>query len=346
MDFEKKMNKYSFEIRFLLILALFPVIVVIVQLYYTHQNIFTARYVENLITNNVENQQWDMIRCVISENEKRARLQESKEKNISFEVYKIQNELNVVITNTYKDNVDQLNKDLDSHDKNRDCYKILKANIENMFMNVDSFDNRVYVADREGILVDRDTVKEDRDNRLWETEIQSNADPIAASKAVDMILLKDKHIIYWVAEGSEQSPKDKDYQHLTLESIRDDISENGIKALKSYDVLVPVYVPNRSMVLNESKTNFHGVLETEKKLIVIQSFNLYDAFIDYNNNFEKLDSTTDLVKNAMRETVNTDIITLMLVVILTLMSFGGTIYGAFLLIKWSAKDGNNKNGIA
>ena len=335
MDFERKMNKYSFEIRFLLILALFPVIVVIVQLYYTHQNIFTARYVENLITNNVENQQWDMIRCVISENEKRARLQAENIKN------NITHDLII----TYKDNVDQLNKDLDSHDKNRDCYKILKANIENMFMNVDSFDNRVYVADREGILVDRDTVKEDRDNRLWETEIQSNADPIAASKAVDMILLKDKHIIYWVAEDSEQSPKDKDYQHLTLESIRDDISENGIKALKSYDVLVPAYVPNRSMVLNESKTNFHGVLETEKKLIVIQSFNLYDAFIDYNNNFEKLDSTTDLVKNAMRETVNTDIITLMLVVILTLMSFGGTIYGAFLLIKWSAKDGN-KNGIA
>ena len=335
MDFERKMNKYSFEIRFLLILALFPVIVVIVQLYYTHQNIFTARYVENLITNNVENQQWDMIRCVISENEKRARLQAENIKN------NITHDLII----TYKDNVDQLNKDLDSHDKNRDCYKILKANIENMFMNVDSFDNRVYVADREGILVDRDIVKEDRDNRLWETEIQSNADPIAASKAVDMILLKDKHIIYWVAEDSEQSPKDKDYQHLTLESIRDDISENGIKALKSYDVLVPVYVPNRSMVLNESKTNFHGVLETEKKLIVIQSFNLYDAFMDNNDNFEKLNSTTDLVKNAMRETVNTDIITLLLVVILTLMSFGGTIYGAFLLIKWSAKDGN-KNGIA
>ena len=336
MDFERKMNKYSFEIRFLLILALFPVIVVIVQLYYTHQNIFTARYVENLITNNVENQQWDMIRCVISENEKRARLQAENIKN------NITHDLII----TYKDNVDQLNKDLDSHDKNRDCYKILKANIENMFMNVDSFDNRVYVADREGILVDRDTVKEDRDNRLWETEIQSNADPIAASKAVDMILLKDKHIIYWVAEDSEQSPKDKDYQHLTLESIRDDISENGITALKSYDVLVPVYVPNRSMVLNESKTNFHGVLETEKKLIVIQSFNLYDAFMDNNDNFEKLNSTTDLVKNAMRETVNTDIITLLLVVILTLMSFGGTIYGAFLLIKWSAKDGNNTNGIA
>ena len=336
MDFERKMNKYSFEIRFLLILALFPVIVVIVQLYYTHQNIFTARYVENLITNNVENQQWDMIRCVISENEKRARLQAENIKN------NITHDLII----TYKDNVDQLNKDLDSHDKNRDCYKILKANIENMFMNVDSFDNRVYVADREGILVDRDIVKEDRDNRLWETEIQSNADPIAASKAVDMILLKDKHIIYWVAEDSEQSPKDKDYQHLTLESIRDDISKNGITALKSYDVLVPVYVPNRSMVLNESKTNFHGVLETEKKLIVIQSFNLYDAFMDNNDNFEKLNSTTDLVKNAMRETVNTDIITLLLVVILTLMSFGGTIYGAFLLIKWSAKDGNNTNGIA
>ena len=335
MDFEKKMNKYSFEIRYMLILALVPVIVVIVQLYYTHQNIFTARYVENLITNNVENQQWDMIRCVISENEKRARLQAENIKN------NITHDLII----TYKDNVDQLNKDLDSHDKNRDCYKILKANIENMFMNVDSFDNRVYVADREGILVDRDTAKEDRDNRLWETEIQSNADPIVASKAVDMILLKDKHIIYWVAEDSEQSPKDKDYQHLTLESIRDDISENGITALKSYDILVPAYVPNQSIMLNESKTNFHGVLETEKKLIVIQSFNLYDAFMDYNNNFEKLNSTTDLVKNAMRETVNTNIITLMLVVILTLMSFGGTIYGAFLLIKWSAKDGN-KNGIA
>ena len=334
MDFERKMNKYSFEIRFLLILALFPVIVVIVQLYYTYQNIFTAHYVENLITNNVENQQWDMIRCVISENEKCARLQAENIKN------NITHDLII----TYKDNVDQLNKDLDSHDKNRDCYKILKANIENMFMNVDSFDNRVYVADRERILVDRDTAKEDRDNRLWETEIQSNADPIAASKAVDMILLKDKHIIYWVAEGSEQSSKDKDYQHLTLESIRDDISKNGITALKSYDVLVPAYIPNRSTVLNESKTNFHGVLETEKKLIVIQSFNLYDAFMVHNNNFEKLNSTTDLVKNSMRETVNTNIITLMLVVILTLRSFGGIIYGAFLLIKWSAKDGN-KNGI-
>ena len=332
MYLDKKMNRYSFEIRFLLILALFPVIVVIVQLYYTHQNIFTVRYVENIITNNVEKQQWDMVKCIISENEKRARVQAESIKN------GIKHDLIIV----YKDNMDQLNKDLESHDKNRDCYKILKSNIENMFMNVDSFDNRAYVADKEGILVDRDIIKEDRDNILWETEINSNADPITASKAVDMILLKDKHVILWV---SEESPKDKEHQNLTLETIREDISENGITALKSYDILVPAYVPNKSMDLSESKTHFNSVPETEKRLIVIQSFNLYDAFMVHNNNFEKLNSTTDLAKKAMKETIYTYIITLVLVVILTLMSFGGTIYGAFLLIKWSAKDGN-KNGIA
>ena len=249
MDLGKKMNRRHFEIRFLLILALFPVIVVIVQLYYTYQNVSKTYHVESLITSNLESQQWDTIEGIISENEKRARIQAENIKN------NIKHDFLIV----YKDNMDQLNEDLNSHDKNRACYKILRTNIENMFMNVDSFDNRAYVADKEGILVDRSIVKEDRDNRLWETEIESNADPITASKAIDMILLKDKHVIYWVSEESVKSPKDKDYQQLNFETIKDDISQNGITALKSYDILVPAYVPNESTVLSTPEMIIHGV---------------------------------------------------------------------------------------
>lgn len=337
MNLGKK--KFHFEIRFLLILALFPVIVVIAQLYYTYQNISTLYRVEKLITSNLEGQQWSAIECIITENEKRARIQAEGIKN------NIKHDLLII----YKDNMDQLNADLDNHDKNSACYKIFKSNIENMFMNVDSFDNRAYVADNEGILVDREIIgvkgkgkiRANKDSRLWKTEIESSADPMVASKAIDMILLKDKHVIYWV---SEESAKDKDYQHLSLETIKDDINQNGITALKSYDILVPAYIPNESNVLHASEP-IHDVPETQRKLIVVQSFNLYDAFMVHNNNFEKLRSTSDLFKNVMRETVNADIVNLVLVVILTLMTFGATIYGAFLLIKWSTNDGN-KNELA
>lgn len=334
MHIGEKIHKFQFEIRFLLILALFPVIVVIAQLYYTYQNISSLYRVEKLITTNLESQQGNIIECIITENEKRARIQAEGIKN------NIQHDLLIV----YKGDIDQLNRDLDNHDKNSACYKIFKSNIENMFMNVDSFDNRAFVADNEGILVDRDVIelkgkgkaRVNKDSRLWKTEIESSANPMVASKAIDMILLKDKHVIYWV---SEESAKDKDYQSLNLETIKDDINKNGIMALKSYDILVPVYLPNESSVIHTSDA-IHGIPETQKKLIVIQSFNLYDAFMVHDNNFEKLSTTLNLFKNLMRETVYTDIVTLILVVILTFVTFGATIYGAFLLIKWSTNDGN------
>ena len=331
LKLDKQFDRHHFEIRFFLVLALFPVIVVVVQLYYTYQNVSNTYHIENSITNSLENQHWAAVEGIIVENEKRARLQAENIKN------NIKHDLLIV----YRDNMSQLNADLDTHDRTLPCYKIFKTNIENMFMNVDSFDNRAYVADKEGILTDRNMVKEDRDNRLWKTEIEASVDPIVASKAVDMILLKDKHVIYWLAEGSTkwESPNNEGTQ-VTLETIKKDMDQNGIAALKSYDILVPAYISNETTVLNSPEMIIHGVPETERKLIIIQSFNLYDALMVHSEDLELMKSTTVLVRNTMKESIYTEIITLVLVIILTLISFGATIYGAALLIKRSVRDGN------
>ena len=330
---DKAEKKHRFEIRFLLVLALFPVIVVIVQLYYTYQNVYNTYHVESTITSTLDEQHWEAIEGIIGETEKRARLQAENIKN------NIKHDLLIV----YRGNMEQLNADLESHDMNLPCYKIFKTNIEGMFMNVDSYDNRAYVADKDGILTDRSMIKDvAKPDRLWKTEIETNVDPIVASKAVDMILLKDKHIIYWITEGSSkwESRTDSEDAQLTLDSIKKDMDQNGINALKSYDILVPAYISNDTTVLSTPEMIIHGVPETNKKLIIIQSFNLYDALMAHSDDLSQMKSTSDLVKNTMKETIYREIVTLILVIILTLISFGATVYGAVLLIKRSVKDGN------
>lgn len=211
---KNKAEKHRFEIRFLLVLALFPVIVVIVQLYYTYQNVYNTYHIESTIMKTLDEQHWEAIEGIISENEKRARLQAENIKN------NIKHDLLIV----YRDNMDKLNSDLESHDMTLPCYKIFRMNIENAFMNVDSYDNRVYVADKDGILADKTMIKDPtKPDRLWKTEIETNVDPIVASKAIDMILLKDKHVIYWIAEESskwESKTEDNEDTQLTLDSIK------------------------------------------------------------------------------------------------------------------------------
>ena len=124
---DKAEKKHRFEIRFLLVLALFPVIVVIVQLYYTYQNVYNTYHVESTITSTLDEQHWEAIEGIIGETEKRARLQAENIKN------NIKHDLLIV----YRGNMEQLNADLESHDMNLPCYKIFKTNIEGMFMNVD-----------------------------------------------------------------------------------------------------------------------------------------------------------------------------------------------------------------
>lgn len=84
----------------------------------------------------------------------------------------------------------------------------------------------------------------------------------------------------------------------------------------------------------------HGVPETKKKLIVVQSFNLYDALMTHDEDLGRMKSTSELVKNTMKETIYREIVTLVLVIILTLISFGAMIYGAVLLIRRGVEDGN------
>jgi len=331
---QNKAEKHRFEIRFLLVLALFPVIVVIVQLYYTYQNVYNTYHIESTITKTLDEQHWEAIEGIIGENEKRARLQAENIKN------NIKHDLLIV----YRDNMDKLNSDLESHDMTLPCYKIFRMNIENAFMNVDSYDNRVYVADKDGILTDKTMIKDaTKPDRLWKTEIETNVDPIVASKAIDMILLKDKHVIYWIAEESskwESKTEDNEDTQLTLDSIKKDVDQNGISAFKSYDILVPAYISNDTTVLNTPEMIIHGVPETKKKLIVVQSFNLYDALMTHDEDLGQMKSTSELVKNTMKETIYREIVTLVLVIILTLISFGAMIYGAVLLIRRGVEDGN------
>lgn len=326
-------KKNPFIVRFLLVLVLFPISILISQLYYAYQTIFYAHWFENVIVKDIEEMKWNLIISIMEENREKACMQAEnvKQKIVSDVAYH------------YYEKQDELPKDLESKDEDTLLSRILKESINTKYLNASGLNNRVFIASDTHILADNDRISSGQ--RTWEEEIASNRFPNLALNAVDMILTADSHIVYWGAASlrrknsaiesySVEDGVARPVEPLSNDHLKEQYEEEGLTALKKYDILVPVYIENLDEVFHKKEiTDENYNHSPSKTIIVIQEFNLYDAVYSHKDRLDRYDYILGLSKQAIHNNIDTNLVALMLVIVLTLTSSIGMIYGARLLIK-------------
>ena len=161
---------------------------------------------------------------------------------------------------------------------------LMKDSIRNKWLNgIANDDNDLFICDRYGILMDisRSTAPDKFPNR-WEDFYSRLENPMLAKEAVKELFDQEDGIVFW-----EITPKGKEVlsssvygEHIPSTAIlRAKFQENGLDALKNIQFLAAAYITPEGDIFGVDDIDIHGVKTSNHKIIVVQTFNLYDQIM-------------------------------------------------------------------
>lgn len=182
----------------------------------------------------------------------------------------------------YGDDLDGFEEDINNPSTNSILNKILDDVLMDLYINHDSPSNKPFVASMNNIIWNRSIQIPEKD-LLWENfaKLHYNA-PLAkeAIKAIKDLNVQKNDFIFWEYTPSALS----DHMMITnmkLDNLLYVYKTEGVESLKSYEILVPVYITKNGDVFGTNDINSLGQKIDNYKIIVIQRINVYDALLHY-----------------------------------------------------------------
>lgn len=269
---------YSNRTRITALAVILPIIIILATVFYSYSVIQTEYKLLNDLYINTKKNEADLITYAILENNNKAKLQTTnvKEKIVS-DLYE-----------KYNKNTNKMKDDFLSKNINTDFYKILSNNIEGKWLNKNNDNNRIYIATKEGILIDDSINYVDNSFTDWDTIIENTPDHDASKIAVDSIKQhKIRKIILWLDNTSIELNSfryDESMSYInnknSLEFIRDSIINNKLDELSQYNVMVVSYIFDDKDIFGVPDT-YAGKKYDNNKLYVVQTYSIKDM-IDSN----------------------------------------------------------------
>lgn len=225
------------------------------------------------------------------------------ENKLSFLTKKLQNDL----LSNYKDNMDQLEADLASPSGDSMLSSILNTHFRNEPLDVDNKNNKLFVSTVDHILwINTNSINSD-DNSLtcWKDFKTYKYNKVLADKAYNAIKdtnSNNKYIFWQIAESPTK------ITNMDIDSIYKIYKENGLEGLKSYEMLIPMYITDDGDIFGTSDYNPLGQKNNNYKIIIVQRINLYNALHEYSTEFKDLENKNVLLDNMFEEELNRKII--------------------------------------
>lgn len=268
-------KKLSYRIRTKItaIAAILPIIMIFLTVLYGYSSIQTEREYANSILTEIRNSEIDLITYAILENNDKARLQtESIKNNISNDLQE-----------AYGDDKEQMKKDFDSLNTQNKFYKILAENIDGKYINKDNDNNRVFIATKNGVLLDDRMNYVHNSFKSWDEIIKDTPNALMAKDALEVInRTKSKEIVLWIDNTSINMNNinylgDTPYEEDTSgrKFIHDCITTGNIEELLQYNVIVCSYIYNNEDPFGIPNVET-GVMNDNDPLYVIQTYNIKD----------------------------------------------------------------------
>lgn len=213
---------------------------------------------------------------------------ESKEK-----VKTVSDKLRKELVSLYEGNEEQFIRDYDNAFDESIFIKTLNRALEeedDRFFHVRNDNNDIYIISPKEILADKSVVKSSKDgiDRTLENEIHNYPNEDMAKEVYDKILDGYKGDLFLQTEEHENVIKDLDYRKVLKLPMED---------LKNYRFISVSYIDEYGDLIGTKDVDYKGKKQNSRKIILIQSFNLYDQIFDLglNNNYNVIRSQKEML---------------------------------------------------
>lgn len=288
-------KKLSYKIRSKItaVAAILPIVMIFLTVLYSYSSIQTEREYANSVLTEVRNSEIDLITYAIIENNDKAKLQTESIKN------SITNDLN----DAYGNNIEEMKRDFESLNTQNKFYKILAKNIDGKYINKDNDNNRVFIATKDGVLLDDRMNYVHNSFRSWDEIINDTPNISMTKDSLEAINRnKTKEIILWI-DNTSVNMNNINYVGETIympdnsgrQFIHDCIINGNLEELLQYNVIVCSYIYNDGDLFGIPNVET-GVINDNDPLYVIQTYNIRDM-IESNTYLSKTMSKYEYIIN-------------------------------------------------
>ena len=173
------LSKLSYDIKskIIAVSVILPLVMILSTLLYGYYTIRSETDTVNMLITDIKENQTDLIIYSLLENSEKAKV-------------KTDNAREEIVNRLYKEyNNDKvaMKKDFDSNSTDTRFYRILSETIDGEYINKNSDNNRMFIATKEGVLVDDALNYVDNSFKDWNTIIQDTPNQDLATVAVEKI---------------------------------------------------------------------------------------------------------------------------------------------------------------
>ena len=217
------------------------------------------------------------IKSILTENQKKAELY------IGFYTNLIHENL----LKGYNNDLDELEQDILNPTEDSKLVQLIDKTLEEVYINNDTNHNKPFVASLNNIIWNRVLPYDYQTNTdkviSWEEFINkhynSNLSQIAMESLKNMN--SNKHdFIFWEAIENN-NPEHTLIKDMDINDVLDVYKKEGIEGLKSYELLIPIYITKNGDIFGTKDVNTMGHKIENYKIIIIQRMNIYDALEPY-----------------------------------------------------------------
>ena len=245
---------------------LLPLILIIGTLGYSYYSIEDTKSHMQEVLKEYENSRHDILTATITESYKQAKLQTEYIKR------DIVQQLDIA----YQGNIETMRSDYWSKDSDTPFYQILSNNISYKYINKDTDGNRVFIANRKGILMDNSITYLENSFTTWEEYLNDTKKNKFLVEAVEQINSKDHNMILWFDDITAlDALEDTNDMHSISSFISNKIGENKMYDLEKFSVLTVSYVFDHKDIFGVPDV-VAGKFMNNDKLYIIQVFNIKD----------------------------------------------------------------------
>lgn len=181
----------------------------------------------------------------------------------------------------YGDDLQGFEEDINNPSADSSLSKILDEVLMNVYINKNTKDNKPFVASMEKVLWNR-YMNIPSEHLLWDKFKDIHYNTILASKAIQALQdmnTKKYDFIFW--EYTPTTIKNHDrIEDMDINKLLEVFHKEGLESLKSYEILVPIYITNDGDIFGTNDLNSLGEKIKNYKIMVVQRINIYDI-LDY-----------------------------------------------------------------
>lgn len=327
----------NIQVRLLGVVVALPIIIVACIIYYGYISILDERTELNKSITYLTETRSVLFIDSITENYKKAKLQ------TSFVKEDIVEDLN----KEYGNDLERMHRDYNAMDYNNKFFSILSSNINYRFLNKPTNRNRIFIANKDGILIDNSSSYSSNSYTKWDDIIEKSISQVITKDTINHIKDAEKdEPLLWIDQKSGEVITPSNMPKFNPDASPIDFIEacamgGNIKELENYSIIAVSYIYDNEDIFGTPDVSA-GHDNDNEKIYVIQVVSIKDIIEsnpELSKSLNKLDNMIKERQEFASDSVHFKTICIILLSIMGIMTFFGIWYLAefYVYFKFSKR---------